>query len=145
MTFILYFYSHPSTAAGLFSSPLQWQIKKPLKNALCTRSLRFFSVWSRRWDLNPQPADYDSAALPIELRRQMGKWCRRAELNCRHVDFQSTALPTELPRRIKVAELTGVEPAISCVTGRHVRPLHHSSALVTPRGFEPLNASVKGW
>ena len=25
--------------------------------------------WSRRWDLNPQPADYKSAALPIELRQ----------------------------------------------------------------------------
>ncbi len=28
---------------------------------------------------------------------------------------------------IRMAELTGFEPAISCVTGRHVRPLHHSS------------------
>ena len=27
-----------------------------------------------------------------------------------------------------MAELTGVEPAVSCVTGRHVRPLHHSSS-----------------
>ena len=26
--------------------------------------------WSRRWDSNPQPADYKSAALPIELRRR---------------------------------------------------------------------------
>ncbi len=26
-------------------------------------------LWSRRWDSNPQPADYKSAALPIELRR----------------------------------------------------------------------------
>ncbi len=26
--------------------------------------------WSWRWDLNPQPADYKSAALPIELRQQ---------------------------------------------------------------------------
>ena len=26
--------------------------------------------WSRRWDLNPQPADYKSAALPIELHRR---------------------------------------------------------------------------
>ena len=26
--------------------------------------------WSRRRDLNPQPADYKSAALPIELHRQ---------------------------------------------------------------------------
>jgi hypothetical protein len=28
-----------------------------------------------------------------------------------------------------MAELTGFEPAVSCVTGRHVRPLHHSSGL----------------
>jgi hypothetical protein len=27
-------------------------------------------IWSWRWDLNPQPADYKSAALPIELRQQ---------------------------------------------------------------------------
>jgi hypothetical protein len=29
-----------------------------------------FAKWSRRTDLNGQPADYKSAALPIELRRQ---------------------------------------------------------------------------
>jgi hypothetical protein len=29
-------------------------------------------MWSWRWDLNPQPADYKSAALPIELRQQIG-------------------------------------------------------------------------
>ena len=28
-----------------------------------------FKEWSWRWDLNPQPADYKSAALPIELRQ----------------------------------------------------------------------------
>ena len=27
-----------------------------------------------------------------------------------------------------LAEATGVEPAVSCVTGRHVGPLHHASA-----------------
>src|SRR6266702_4675636 len=26
--------------------------------------------WSRRWDSNPEPAVYKTAALPIELRRQ---------------------------------------------------------------------------
>src|SRR5450631_1780948 len=26
-------------------------------------------VWSWRWDSNPQPADYKSAALPVELRQ----------------------------------------------------------------------------
>ena len=29
----------------------------------------YFGIWSWRWDLNPQPADYKSAALPIELRQ----------------------------------------------------------------------------
>ncbi len=24
-----------------------------------------FEIWSRRWDLNPRPADYESAALPL--------------------------------------------------------------------------------
>ena|GEM_PF-3926091 len=27
------------------------------------------NIWSWRWDSNPQPADYKSAALPIELRQ----------------------------------------------------------------------------
>lgn len=27
------------------------------------------TVWSWRWDSNPQPADYKSAALPVELRQ----------------------------------------------------------------------------
>jgi hypothetical protein len=29
-------------------------------------------IWSWRWDSNPQPADYKSAALPIELRQHYG-------------------------------------------------------------------------
>lgn len=31
------------------------------------------SLWSRRWDLNPQPSDYKSDALPLELRRRDGR------------------------------------------------------------------------
>jgi hypothetical protein len=26
---------------------------------------QLFLKWSRRWDLNPRPADYESAALPL--------------------------------------------------------------------------------
>ena len=37
-------------------------------------NLEFFSthskIWSWRWESNPQPADYKSAALPVELRQQ---------------------------------------------------------------------------
>ena len=32
-------------------------------------------LWSWRWDLNPQPADYKSAALPIELRQHEARCC----------------------------------------------------------------------
>ena len=61
----------------------------------------YWELWSRRWDLNPQPTDYKSVALPIELlRRTVGRlWCLGAESNHRHRDFQSLALPTELPRQ----------------------------------------------
>ena len=30
----------------------------------------FSFLWSWRWDSNPQPADYKSAALPVELRQR---------------------------------------------------------------------------
>gem|GEM_PF-5321461 len=93
--------------------------------------------WSRRSDSNGRPAHYECAALPAELRRLSAQrglklahtlspwpslneqkvWCRDPESNWGHVDFQSTALPTELSRR-KLAGMTGLEPAASCVTGR---------------------------
>ena len=62
---------------------------------------RHSKIWSWRWESNPQPADYKSAALPVELHQQtLIFWCLGADLNHRHRDFQSLALPTELPRHI---------------------------------------------
>ena len=48
------------------------------------------------------------------------KWWLKPGLNRRHTDFQSVALPTELPSLKKMAVQTGIEPAVSSVTGRHV-------------------------
>ena len=64
-------------------------------------------------DSNPQPADYKSAALPIELHRRL--WCLEVESNHRQTDFQSVALPTELSRHL--ATQNGLEPSTSSVTG----------------------------
>ena len=54
------FFPIPSRVASrfpmLFRSPLIFRTIRP-------------RTWSWRWDSNPQPADYKSAALPIELRQ----------------------------------------------------------------------------
>ena len=59
--------------------------------------IKLSSFWSRLSESNQQPADYKSAALPVELSRHL--WCLGAESNHRHGDFQSPALPSELPRQ----------------------------------------------
>ena len=40
--------------------------------------------WSRRSDLNRGPADYESAALPTELRRLEGEWRAMEKAETRH-------------------------------------------------------------
>ncbi len=46
-------------------------ILKSLKNKKASKqsALKLFLSW--RWDSNPRPADYKSAALPTELRQQI--------------------------------------------------------------------------
>ena len=61
-----------------------------------------YLIWSWRWDLNPQPADYKSAALPIELHQHGLNGCER--------------------RRKKMATRKGLEPSTSSVTGWHSKP-----------------------
>ena len=56
-----------------------------------------------------------SSAFQHCLIRQ---WWLKPGSNWRHKDFQSFALPTELSSQMAV--LTGIEPAIFSVTGRHV-------------------------
>src|SRR6478736_6121728 len=78
-------------------------------------------------------------------------WWLRTESNRRHKDFQSFALPTELLSHtlinqaifLKMAVWTGLEPATSCVTGRHSNQLNYQTILrgqdlnLRPSGYEP--------
>ena len=64
------------------------------------------------------------------------KWWSQSESNQRHKDFQSSALPTEL-RNHHLAVWTGLEPATSAVTGRHSNQLNYQTILVAGEGFEP--------
>ena len=76
--------------------------------------------WCRPEDLNPQPTDYKSVALPIELGR-----LRNGSGQSRTADTWSfNPLLYQLSywtvMVIIMAVSTGIEPAISCVTGRRV-------------------------
>ena len=71
--------------------------------------------WCRRKDLNPQPTDYKSVALPIELLRQ--EWWRMTGSNRRPPACKAGALPAELIlqifawRRPTLAETTSQLPS----------------------------------
>ena len=88
---------------------------------------------------NPEGADLQSAAFShfatppyiITTKEWTYKWWLRTESNRRHKDFQSFALPTELPSLTctKMAVRTGLEPATSCVTGRHSNQLNYRTVI----------------
>ena len=56
--------------------------------------------WCRPEDLNPQPTDYKSVALPIELGRLLFKWWRMQGSNLRPLACKASALPAELILRL---------------------------------------------
>ena len=56
--------------------------------------------WSWWWDSNPRPADYKSAALPIELHQHILKfWWVLQGSNLWHPACKADALPAELNSR----------------------------------------------
>ena len=71
---------------------------------------------------------WKAVVLPLNYTRII-KW-RRTESNCRHMELQSIALPTELLSHKKFKTVwTGLEPATSCVTGRHSNQLNYQTKL----------------
>jgi hypothetical protein len=60
--------------------------------------LHHSSMWCRLKDLNPQPPDYKSGALPIELSRHVIKirWWALTGSNRRPPACKAGALPAEL-------------------------------------------------
>ena len=60
----------------------------------CVNHFATIAIWCRKQDLNPQPTDYKSVALPIELFRHL------------------------------MVTRTGFEPVYACVKGMCVKPLH---------------------
>lgn len=92
-----------------------------------------------RWGISVCPRA--SVRTPPALsasRRQDCLWWKRRESNSRHPQCKRGALPSELrphnptlfPRFVlELAEQAGLEPAISCVTGRRPGLLDHCSVV----------------
>ena len=71
------------------------------------------SLWSRWLDSNPQPADYKSAALPIELHRHLVPWGGIEPPTGRF----SVCCSTDWATKAFMATQNGLEPSTSSVTG----------------------------
>ena len=69
------------------------------------------SIWCRLKDLNPQPTDYKSVALPVELSRQ---WWRLTGSNRWPSACKADALPSELNSLFakRLPYLTGGNPQL---------------------------------
>ncbi len=100
---------------------------------------------------NPKERIYSPPRLATSLSLHHIKKWSETDSNRRHLELQSSALPTELSdqnkemsreanlvkspfQKVKTAP-TGFEPAISCVTGRHVDP--YTTEPMEVDGIEP--------
>ena len=86
--------------------------------------------WSRWLDSNPQPADYKSAALPIELHRQVHSRLR---------------VTRKFIKNFLVVPWGGIEPptgrfSVCCSTNWATKAF-----MATQNGLEPSTSSVTGW
>ena len=54
---------------------------------------RHSKIWSWRWESNPQPADYKSAALPVELRQQQVWELISKDISWQEEFFLSSGVP----------------------------------------------------
>ena len=78
--------------------------------------------WSWREELNPQPADYKSAALPIELHQRVNGASERNRTTDTGI---FSPLLYQLSYRGIMATRRGLEPLTSAVTGRHSNQLNY--------------------
>ena len=84
------------------------------RSGICPYEIVRGALWSRWLDSNPQPADYKSAALPIELHRR----CIGALGRNRTTDRQIFSLLLyRLSYQGMMATQNGLEPSTSSVTG----------------------------
>ena len=106
-----FFGKNAMVGRGGFEPPKS--VTADLQSAPFGHSGTYPRLWSWRWDLNPQPADYKSAALPIELHQHH-------------------------PMGEKMATRKGLEPSTSSVTGWHSKPTElPGRVMVGLQGLEP--------
>ena len=99
-------------------------------------------LWSRWLDSNPQPADYKSAALPIELHRHF----RRSQPICKR-SASAFILPILCPFRGNplVGALGRNRTTDRQIFSLLLYQLSYQGIVATQNGLEPSTSSVTGW
>ena len=101
---------------GGFEPP---KVKTDRFTVCCHWPLGNLPIWSWRLESNPQPADYKSAALPVELRQ--------------HIKLNGAS------GRNRTTDTGIFSPLLYRLSYRGIKKM------ATRNGFEPSTSSVTGW
>ena len=92
--------------------------------------------WSRRWDSNPQPAVYKTAALPVELRRHSRQTAVEYIGGCDRMSTLSLPLPASDFGPYICAENAGPQRVSDASSGATATRKHSRGFSVRERGAQ---------
>ena len=123
--------NHRSLRRQIYSL-LPLATREPFHDKVCSFCFFARGKWSWRWDLNPQPSDYKSDALPIELHQ-----------HCQSARTSHAGLATASQAAKKMATRKGLEPSTSSVTGWHSNQLNYCAVWWAMTGSNCRHSACK--
>src|SRR6266568_984787 len=85
------------SVASLPSREKRLQAMSPVRTVTYVSGPDPLKKWSREWELNPRPADYESAALPLSYLGPLNDNSIRGKTLSIHANRQATGRPCDAP------------------------------------------------